>query len=197
MQIVERDFNLFCEMYDFDTKLVTKVVKALPEAWLAGGAIRRVLNKDKVHNDFDFFFRSETHFKEWEGKISNFSKEKETEHYSQYRGYVEGIKESIVVQAIKFKYYSSEVEALDSFDYTISQFLLSNGKLYTTPEALWDLGRKRLCLHRVTYPIATMRRMIKYTDQGFTACSGTMKQILQKTMDSPEALLKLDITYVD
>jgi hypothetical protein len=62
---------------------------------------------------------------------------------------------------------------------------------------LWDLGRKRLAIHKVTYPVATMRRMIKYTRQGFNACAGCMATLLRETATSPEAMASLDIAYVD
>ncbi|MFP3367631.1 hypothetical protein R0J93_28775, partial [Pseudoalteromonas sp. SIMBA_148] len=60
-----------------------------------------------------------------------------------------------------------------------------------------DLGRRKLAIHKITYPVATMRRMLKYTTQGFTACAGCMQQIIKDTATSPEAMSQLDIEYVD
>jgi len=62
---------------------------------------------------------------------------------------------------------------------------------------LWDLGRKRLAINRITYPVSTMRRMLKYSKQGFFACGGCMATILQETILSPELHTQLDITYLD
>lgn len=103
----------------------------------------------------------------------------------------------IDVQAIRFRFYESAEQVIDSFDYTVTMFVLDDNDLVTTPYALWDLGRRKLAVHRITYPVATMRRLLKYTKQGFTACAGCLQSILKQTADSPEAMGQLDIEYVD
>jgi len=60
---------------------------------------------------------------------------------------------------------------------------------------LWDLGRKRLAVHRITFPVSSMRRVLKYTRQGFYACNGALNSLLRATADNPE--LRTDIAYVD
>ena len=195
MEIIKRDFQDFADKYGCDTEFFNSVVSRVPKAYLGGGAIRRVLLKQPLDSDFDFFFSDESHLKTWEDNLKGFSKEKETAHHIQYRGFVDNL--PVVIQAIKFKYYTSPEKVLDSFDFTITQFCLHEGHLYTTPEALWDAGRKRLVLHKMTYPVATMRRLLKYSKQGFTCCSGCMSAMYRETMDNPETWEHLDIEYVD
>jgi hypothetical protein len=197
--ILSLDFGEFCTRSDCNTDELFRVLDAVRnEAWCAGGAIRRTLIRAPLDSDFDFFFRSADHLAEWEKKLpSSVSFVRETEHHKQYRGTIGDSAVPVEIQAIRFRYYESAEQVIDSFDYTITQFALDGDKLITTPEALWDLGRKRLAIHKVTYPVATMRRMLKYSRQGFTACAGCMGTLLRETATTPEALASLDIAYVD
>lgn len=201
MEVIKRNFKEFCDRSGCDDELVQKVFQQLSVSgsWLGGGAIRRTLIKQPLDSDYDFFFTgvdTKNTFVE-RAKSKGFGVVRETKHHTELRGTLEGSDLPIVVQAIHFKYYNNVGEVLDSFDYTITQFVFDGDSLWTTPESLWDLGRNRLALHKVTYPVATMRRMLKYTNQGFTACGGCMADLYKKTIDSPTALGELDIHYVD
>lgn len=217
---IRRDFAAFCERSDIDSKELLRVSAAIQkDTWLAGGAVRRTLIGHSVDSDFDFFFRSEEHKDAWLGSLPNtLVQEKKTEHHTQLRGKVEGSDLPIVVQAIHFAYYASAEAVIDSFDYTITQFCLDPTKpgddidpfaelqtlptpplaLVTTENALWDLGRRKLALNKVTYAVPTMRRMIKYTSQGFTACSGCMAQLLRETASSEKLQTEIGkFQYID
>jgi len=190
----------FCERGGADPSEVQRVYSAVgtPGCWLGGGSIRRTLLGQPLDSDFDFFFKSEEALGFWQDSLPNtVVKVKETEHHIQYEGTLRGSDLKVILQAIRFKYYTSAEEVLDSFDYTITQVVYDGTYLHTTPEALWDMGRKKLVIHKVTYPVSTMRRMLKYTSQGFTACSGCMKTLFTETINSPDALSQMDITYVD
>lgn len=195
-------FKEFCDRSGCDSSEVERVWSALRVPghmmWLGGGAIRRTLIKQPLDSDFDFFFNSveskDAFLKHCEAK--GLRKVKETKHHTQFEGIIEGSDIPIVVQAIHFMYGDARVW-IDNFDYTISQFMYDGEYMYTTSYALWDLGRKKLALNKVTYPVATMRRMLKYTNQGFTACAGCMADLYKLTIESDTAMGELDIEYVD
>lgn len=196
---IRMDFQDFCARSDHDVEPLLRVVNAMPKgAWIAGGAVRRTLAGHSLDSDFDFFFRDETALEEWALKLpETFHLVRETQHHKHWRGTIEGSELPIDIQAIKFKFYDSAEAVIDSFDYTITMFALDGTDLVTTPEALWDLGRKRLAIHKVTYPVATLRRMLKYGKQGFVACSGCMATLFRETDKSPDALAAIDVEYVD
>lgn len=201
MNMFEHNFEDFCDRSGRDCSEVTKVWKELgvDGSWLGGGAIRRTLIGQPLDSDFDFFFDSveskDSFIKRAESL--GFKTTRETKHHTEVRGKVGDSDVPIIVQAIHFQYYGSERQVLDSFDYTISQFLYDGETLYTTTESLWDLGRMKLAIHKVTFPVATMRRMLKYGNQGFTVCGGCMATLFTETMNNPDALGELDIHYVD
>lgn len=193
------DFADFCARSDTKTDGLVRVLSRVQNgAWCAGGAIRRTIANMPLDSDFDFFFKSADALAEWETKLpKTLVRLRETQHHVHWRGPVGDSAVPVDIQAIRFRYYDSAEAVIDSFDYTITQFALDGTELVTTPYALWDLGRRRLAIHKVTYPVATMRRMLKYTSQGFTACAGCMATLLRETATRPEALASLDISYVD
>lgn len=201
MQHLTLNFDEFCQHSGADPAPIYAVQSAFSNdgAWLGGGAIRRTLIGQALDSDFDFFFRSKGHFDKWlESKPKTMNVVRETKHHVQLEGTIGDSKLPIVVQGINFQYFPDGAPTvIDAFDYTITQFALSGVSLYTTDIALWDLGRRKLSINKVTYPVATMRRMLKYTKQGFTACAGCMQTLLTETAKSPEALASMDVEYVD
>lgn len=199
MSTLTFNFQEFCERSDCDTSELFRVLNTVRNgAWCAGGAIRRTLIKQPLSSDFDFFFRSAEQLADWEKALPlTLSLVRESEHHKHWKGVIGESAIPVEIQAIRFRYYESATEVIDSFDYTITQFALDGEKLVTTPEALWDLGRKKLAIHKVTYPVATMRRMLKYASQGFTACGGCMATLLRETATKPEIMSQLNIQYVD
>lgn len=165
--------------------------------WLGGGALRRTVQGQEPTSDFDFFFQCQDQLdafaKELEAK--GLKQIKKTDHHVHYRGTLGESKLERDIQLIKFKFYQSGEEVLNSFDYTICQLVYDGEQLSVGDHTLWDLGRKRLAINEITYPVSTMRRMLKYTSQGFTACSGCLAAIIKTTRDKPE--LNVEIEYVD
>ncbi|NTE87248.1 hypothetical protein [Agrobacterium rubi] len=199
MTFFRTNFHTFCERSGCETKEIDRIHEALGGgAWLAGGAVRRTLIGQSLDSDFDFFFKSAEALAEWEsGLPSTLRLVRETEHHKHWRGTIAGSEIPVDIQAIRFRFYETAEEVIRSFDYTITMFVLDDEDLVTTPYALWDLGRRKLALNKITYPVATMRRLLKYTKQGFTACAGCLQSILKETAESPQAMAQLDIEYVD
>jgi hypothetical protein len=188
----------------FDELTLVKVLSGLPPLassgpWLGGGALRRTILGTEPDSDFDFFFRDAAQLAEFGADIEGrgFYKVRESEHHIEYRGNVGGTGMPRDVQCIRFAFYQNVEAVIDSFDFTICQFAFDGARLMCGEFALWDLGRKRLAVHRLTYPVSSMRRMLKYASQGFRACSGAIATILRETASNPALLAAMGIAYVD
>ncbi len=194
--MIEVNFEHFCSRSDMGTSRILEVKSMLPIGWLAGGAIRRVLTGMEP-GDYDFFFQNEKHFEVWNEDASRQLKQtKKTEHHVQYEGELGGVHTKI--QGINFSYFNTIEDMLNVFDFTLCQFAIDNkGTMYTTPEALWDLGRKRLVVNQISYPVSTMRRVLKYTNQGYTACSGCLQSVLMAPIENPDLQLQMEVEYLD
>ena len=167
--------------------------------WLGGGALRRTLAHMPLASDFDFFFRDADQLETFAAGLekAGLVKTRETAHHVQYSGYLAAATREVEIQCIRFRYYETAEQVIESFDFTICQFAYDGEKLTCGEFALWDLGRRRLSINKITYPVSTMRRLLKYTKQGFTACGGCLASVLTETAGSPELLGQLDIQYVD
>ncbi len=167
--------------------------------WLAGGAVRRTLLNEDVKSDFDFFFRDESQLASFTSTIDamGLTKLRESEHHIHYKGKLPDETAERDIQCIKFQYYNSAEAVIDSFDFTICQFAFDGESLVTGDHSLWDLGRKRLAVHKITYPVASVRRMMKYGNQGFYVCPGAITALLRQTAESPENMARLGVLYID
>jgi hypothetical protein len=198
-QFLARSADLPPEQTDL-RKALTKLPQISPEGpWIAGGAIRRTLIAEPLETDFDYFFKDEWQLEAFTAHVTaqGLVKLRETEHHIHYRGKIGNEEKERDVQAIKIAFYENAAAVIDSFDFTICMFAFDGETLTSGEHALWDLGRKRLAVHKITYPTASVRRMLKYGKQGFTVCNGAIAELLRQTANSPEALARLNIFYVD
>jgi hypothetical protein len=189
---------------DFKELTISQVLRGLPPIgangpWLAGGAVRRTVLGEEPKSDFDFFFRDADQLKEFCAGLEQrgFIKVKETTHHIHYKGNIGGSGLPRDIQAIRFAFYPDADAVIDSFDFTICQFAFDGKTLTAGDYALFDLGRKRLAVHKLTFPVSSMRRMLKYTKQGFTACSGAIATILRETAQNPALAAAMGVLYVD
>lgn len=187
------------ERHDLTAHQLFEVIEHFGESddyWIAGGAVRAFLLNLPLSTDVDFFFKSKEAF---ESFVERHAPEKakrvaETEHHVTFKATVGDNRYKI--QAIRISYYPTVEDCLDSFDFTLCQLAAHKGQLYAGQFTLWDLGRKKLALHKLTYGAATVRRLLKYSSQGFTACQGAIVGILRAVGDNPD-VINSDIQYVD
>ncbi len=179
--------------------------------WLAGGAVRRSIMGDSDRSDFDLFFSNSDSYLDVYNRLMGVVEPYSFEAVSSTLDVdnivltytppdtedSSGVPIKFKVQLIHKIFYPCVEELLDSFDFTICQFaLVGNDMLYSGPYSLWDLGRKRLAVHKITYPLSSVRRMIKYSNQGFYVCNGAINALLRTTVENPE-LLDTRYEYVD
>ena len=176
-----------------DTKL-WEILDFSPElgngVWIAGGCIRRTISGQKLDSDVDFFFSSEAKFNETveffkkeHKEISNWRENEfnisfDVKFHIDHGEYTETYK----IQLIKFAYYENVEKLFDSFDYTICMFGTDGKDLYCGDYSLYDLGLRRLVPHKITFPVASLRRLIKYTQQGYYICGGGLGDFIEKAV---------------
>jgi hypothetical protein len=181
--------------------------------WICGGAVRKTIQKVELDSDLDVFFKTQDqrddvfnkllkhnprvehqHHKESGLAVTNLYFSKKTPFYDWIT--IGGPKSSeFKVQLISYGFFDTIEKVLDSFDFTIAQFGYDGKDFVTGPYSLFDLGRMRLAVHKVTYPVSNMRRLLKYTSQGFYACNGCLGELALgiHKLDN----INLDMVYVD
>lgn len=172
--------------------------------WVAGGAVRKLIERKPQDSDFDFFFASEDQFKdclEWinrSAKIKVIST-REAENNVQLSIQIPECEfpcKTYLIQLIKIDFYVDLAECLDSFDYTLCQAGYDGEKFLFGDLTLWDIGRKHLVVNKITYPVASLRRLLKYTSQGYYACGSCLEALLNSAAKQPE-LMENKSKYID
>lgn len=176
--------------------------------WLCGGALRRTLLDGKLsESDFDFFFANDKQAKDFYDEMIDigayvaFRNEKQVTYIvtANMTEDEEGKKitlPKLKVQAINISRYPTAEAVLDSFDFTLCQFAFDGEDLICGEYALWDLGRNLLVPHKVSFGTATLRRLIKYTKQGFRICGGGLSDILEQVVAAPD-IIHAETHYID
>lgn len=201
------NFKLFCSQRNLPIKNLELFCNALVQifsentnCFIAGGAVRRILlGEQGIKTDIDLFFPSDFDFGKalqiFHNNKDKFKFEKETNNHVCFIW----LEQNVPVQLIKIipKQDCSIEDIFNEFDYTICQFAVNYKNLdvlYSGDSSLFDLGRKRLVVNQITYPVASLRRLIKYSKQGFYACQGCLKHFLEITK---EIDLNNNTEYID
>lgn len=171
-----RHFSKIPEKYG--VKEIGDLVKVTKDGpWICGGAVRRLIKGEwESKSDYDICVASSTQESSVQSKLV------EDGHKVKWsnKNCITLTKEKRTVQIIK-TYYKDIDNCLDSFDFTICMFGYDGKDLIYDPLALYDLGRKALVPHKVQFPVSSLRRLLKYHDQGYKICSGGLSNFLEQT----------------
>lgn len=134
--------------------------------YLAGGSLRTVLKcAAEDVNDFDLFFKN---LDEVQPLYDRLLKDGFELVYSCPDGYLYSFKRGKhKIQLICEVEYSSPHELLNSFDMSACYFCWHEGTLYFTREAVRSVFTKKLRINNVTFPVATLKRLVKYASKGY------------------------------
>lgn len=185
-------------------KMLVEIAKALPDGFICGGAVRRSLMPgcSPLDSDIDMFFRDADEmifakdallgmgFKQLSENSTNTTMSGKLEIGDVFRG--------LKVQLIHIAYYSEVKDVLDSFDFTICQFGYDSNtrQFWFSSVAMIDLMSKRIVVHKVTYAVSTVRRLMKYAKQGYLVCGGCIASILNAVASDP-SIVNDNIEYID
>lgn len=165
------------------------------KTWLAGGALRSALTSALI-SDYDVFFSNtyesarvevelehlgaETVFKCPEGKLTTMT--------------FDGMK----IQLITEFFYENMEHLIDTFDITACRFATDGKVMVTKYSSIRDTYKKRINLHRVDFPVATMKRIAKYANKGYTITSKCAKLFVDIVYNRGVADIELDTrVYID
>ncbi len=180
---------------DLNDSSLFKALEKLPSPrkegpWLAGGAVRRFLQGKELDSDFDFFFKTEEQRKSFEANFKATDVVSKNDFNTTYL--VDGLK----VQAIHIKYFNDVSNLLNSFDFSLCKFVFDGSRIHAGQWALWDVANNKLVPENITYATSSLRRVLKYTSQGYTVCNGGLATILQQVINDP-SIVQQDIEYID
>lgn len=199
---------------EFESTDFSKALARLPKIaeqgpWVAGGSVRRLVTRLPQDSDFDFFFRDQEQFDAFceQMKPMGAKRVNESDFNITFRlpaaepkpvedDVFEGGGPELKVQAIRIAFYPTLADCIASFDFSICQFGFDGERLLFGEWTLFDVANKRLVPGKLTFGTSSLRRVIKYTRQGFTICGGGLADILEQVVANPE-IIQREVEYVD
>ena len=101
------------------------------------------------------------------------------------------------VQLIHGGFFHNSAEALlASFDFTICQLATDGHTTLIGNSTLYDISQRKLVMSTVRYPVATLKRMMKYSRYGYNICNGEATKFLQGVVNAPD-IVETRFKYVD
>lgn len=159
--------------------------------WIAGGSIANKMTGN--YSDFDFFFHNEEELgkvKNW--LIDNGAKlefESETAYHIKWNN-----KDIDLVR----HYYSTPTDCISNFDFTVSMVAIdAEGVLYHHENFYEHLAHRALIINKITYPLSTFKRVLKYQKKGYHICNAGIQKIMQGYKDINSNTVEATTLYVD
>jgi len=167
--------------------------------WVAGGFCTRLLDgRETAGSDFDMFFKTENQFIRIRDELISIHKFAVTK---TQQNSIMLERDGIEINLVTLEYFEYIEDVFNFFDLTISQCALVTTKpgeyrMVTTPLALRDIVAKKLVINSIHHPVATMKRILKYSKQGYELCTGGVIHFLTAVALNPE-LIGVMPGYVD
>lgn len=163
-------FDHSCYVLDEDIDRITenKNVKRLLEIQgciLAGGSLRVLVDPTDEIKDYDLFFLSEEALWSTLSLIESMGGKKVFECpeglLRTYR--IDGVK----YQLISKEFYGTLESVIEDFDITACCAAFDGKEIVYHRRFISDNLNKQVHLNKITYPVATMKRIAKYAEKGF------------------------------
>lgn len=151
---------------------IIDLIKERKGVWLAGGALRRMIAGEELSSDWDFFFQdkeSYTYFHDTllTDKRFKVSTIEDRDKNTTIKLALTELDIECEFQLINFNYYNHLFDVINSFDYGICMFATDGIIIDYGDKSMDDLRDKILSINIITYPISSMRRLLKYSKQGY------------------------------
>ena len=188
--------------------------------FVAGGSTRSLINQEEIA-DFDIFFCEPpmtVELIELSDAIDFSTSSPRTEKKITYSPAVLAVKERLIKEKYKlvfscpegklFTYKQGEIkiqlilecwgqpeEVISGFDFNATCAALDDEYFYFSKQFIQDVKTKKLSINTVTYPAATIKRLMKYKDKGYSvneAIVEFMKNISGKEFDAEKLRLYID-----
>lgn len=183
--------------------------------YLAGGSLRNLLGGDDIIQDIDLFFRDKEALEQAMKIMDSYNGSDDGCWYEAFRcpaGELityksaidkpeedrtsEDYKNQRKVQFITKSFYESPEQLINTFDFIPTCACIYGEVLYTHPDWVRHVKKRTLGLHFVSYPVATLNRLLKYSHKGYHVPSDTLLglviQINENEFDANRLALYVD-----
>ena len=165
---------------------VFEFIRQVEGCFIGGGCLRSYVDATDKINDIDLFFIDENVAQQIDTYLVNLENCREI--FRCPKGELVSFKLSLggaKIQLIK-KYYATPTEFLKNFDINACRFMLNGDKLHIGQGAITDVKKRLIRVNACDYPVATIKRMVKYGSYGYNLRGGDSLDIYKMIRDLPE-----------
>jgi len=183
---------------DFQKALTRLPVITAEGPWICGGAVRRLAIDAAQESDYDFFFANADQLAAFTSSMEELGAKRlyENDFNITWKVLATEALPELKVQAIRVAYFTTIEAVLDSFDYSLCQCGYDGESLYFGEFTLFDLANKRLIPGKISYGVSSLRRLLKYTRQGYRVCGGGLANMLEQIVADP-SIIQSKVQYLD
>ena len=171
-----------------------RVVKELPlltNAWIAGGAVRRMVMDEPLGADIDVFFKGEEDFSVFSCVMANTMRASAKAERTERReiwGFRCPHREDIKIDLVNARYFGGVEDIFSDFDLTCCQFAIDNVHLYVGEYAMLHAAKK-ICVPANATKLATWpHHLVRYMKQGFKASPEALDILVREMERDPRCL---------
>lgn len=169
--------------------------------WLAGGAIRRLFEKNHKEGDFDIYCKGpdqfETicdkfyHMPSGHGSWKKIIETKNAVTFSVSPVIENEKQEPYTIQIIKRYFGNTPEKIIGSFDFTNSQLLTDGEILLVGQTTLDDIKNRTLIMNNIVSGISGVRRLMKFENEGYRVSNDLIREFLEIIHDDKDLIAKL------
>lgn len=134
---------------------------------LAGGSLRTLLCLSDTIVDYDLFFTSEDARDKTVAYFTGLNDCESTFICPKKELYSFVLNKKIKIQLITKEIYLNEMALIDSFDINACRCAWNGTDLTYAEDFVNDVMCKRITFNKITYPVATIKRVEKYIRKGY------------------------------
>lgn len=89
-------------------------------------------------------------------------------------------KHGVKVQCVAKRFYVDAENLLNSFDFHVTQQSFDGRFIHVSKEAIRSIKKNKLTVHQISYPVASLNRMMKYKSYGYYIPAKTLRDIVMQ-----------------
>lgn len=198
INFIRKDMKNYCELPK--EQLITKLPnftfmndEQKINVVIAGGSIRdSLIGQD--YNDIDIFGLTKEDLDLFvKLNLTNGHGYKLVYFNDNLRTYRKG---KIKVQII-YREYEKLTDIIDTFDFTVCQFMYDGDKVICNPSSIIDVYHKRIVINNIQplFVLDTFRRVQKYIQKGYSICNGGIKDIMDKCREISKEEYDMNVEF--
>jgi hypothetical protein len=151
------------------------ILNDLPDGvFIAGGCLRDYYSgRNPFASDIDVFFQDKA-----QRRVSLEYLNSKSELLYENENVTRLLYKNLKIDIVN-KFYESPEHCINSFDFTVAMIAVDKNTVYMDERTLYDLAKRQLMINKITYPLSTLSRVLKYVRKGYKICNEELTKVYE------------------